>query len=686
MRYESHTMVNFALLLALFHSVAWAGPCEDALKSLRSNPQIHELYRYENTRVLHLAPQKPIETFRPETGLEVVRRDGSGLAVEARLRVLSDNPGNRIQVLSELNGWGLRPTAADELRPVAGTPYFEGVVPVRHGMEYRLLLNGQQVLDPSAEMFMTAEYAASVGKPGQAFLNSVFWDFDRPGAYRPQSAPADLRGRAAIIAETEVHSLVAKWKGGPGQKAGTYRYIAESGVVDELKRMGYNAVEFLPFTSGVDGDSWHLRYQVFGNFGPDSRFGSPDEFALMCDAFNKAGIALIMDAVIGHYPIRGNGGARELGNVGLHQWKKTDGQNLYGSVWSPWGTYRYDYANPYVRKFLIDGMLQMMRRYRISGIRVDNLDGIRFYEGPGGGGPEFLTEMASAVRVFRPDALLIGEMFFGENRVLGALDRGGMGFGLRTHSNLFDFFKDNLKKRTEEIDLWALRSALREPWSWGEIMRLLYATNHDEAANPRDGATGAYVASLVNGGGWDYVVNKSKAFGSLALLSGTAYLDMPQMRILQEGTFYSNPAVDWPLLQNPSQKSVNDYFASISRVVGNEPAFAAQNLTPEIENHIDHGNKVISFERVDHATGRKVYAVVNLSHQGFENYALGVNAKGEFNLLVDSDRLEFSGKGELNRRIPDGKLRTQGWSLHGKSDSVSIPYLAPYGVVVFATR
>ncbi len=671
----------FLLLITVSAHVFGAGPCP--WSALKANPNHEELVRYESTRVLNLPAKKWIETYEAQTGLDVVERDGAGNATLAKIRVLSDNAGNRIRVVSDRNGWG---EILEELQPVPGTPYFEGTIRVRHGMEYRLVLNGHQVIDPSSDTFATYEFNEVVGKSGTAFLNSVYWDFDRPEAYRLTSPVADLRGKATIVAETEVHALVAKWKGGPAHKGDTYRFIAESGVIEQLKKMNYNAVEFLPFTAGVDGDSWHLRYQVFGNFGPNSRYGSPDDFARMCDAFNRAGIAVIMDAVVGHFSIRGNDGPRDLGPVGLHQWKKADGQNLYGSVMSPWGSYRYDYANPFVRRFLIDGMMRMMRRYGIGGVRVDNLDGIRFYEGAGGGGPEFLKEMAEAIHTHRPEAILIGEMFFGDNRVMTGLDRNGVGFNLRTHSDLFDFFKDNLQKRTEEVNLWSLRSAVRNPWTWGEATRIQYVTNHDEAANKRDGATGAYVATLTSGGGWNYVEAKSKVYGALAMLSGTAYLDMPQMRLLQEGTFYTNPAIDWTLLQYESQRKVNDFFSRLSGVVGSHAAFAHQNLTPTIENHTDPDNKIISFERVDHETGRKIYAIVNLSHASFENYAFGVATGANVKILVDSDRSEFAGSGELSRRVPDGVLVPQSNGLHGKSNSLVVPFLPAYGVIVFATE
>lgn len=637
------------------------------------------IQRYEAWRIQGLAAAKDCKAFKPEEGLFVTKRDASGNAVEGTLRVLSDNPGNDVWVVGDFNQWGAAKTEDDHLKPVAGTPYFEGKVrALKHGMQYRILLNGKQVLDPAALMYT----------PAPDFLNGVFWDFDRPGAYKMATKSVDLRKKPLVIAESEVLELARKWKfqgkEGPQKTGVTYRFVAESGLIQELKSAGYNAIEFLPFNTSMDGEHWHFRYQVYGLFAPDSRYGTPDEFAQMIDAFNKAGLAVIMDAVVGHYPFQGNGGQRELGPIGIHQWKKADGQALFGAVASPWGTNRYDYANPYVRRFLSDSIVTMLCRYGISGIRFDNLDGIRLYDGPGGGGPEFLKLLVQDVRDYRPEALLIAEMFFGYAPVLQRLDEDGFGIGFRTHSDFFDFLKDNMQKSTDGVDMARLRNAIRGPWEWKEAARVQYATNHDEAANRRDGATGSYLATLLNGGGWYYVEKKTMAFGSLALLSSAAYLDMPQMRLLQEGSFNDNSAVEWGLKAQDSQKQVYAYFAMLSSFVKDKEAWAFHNVDGDIENHIDtdDGRRIISLRRKDAASGKVYLAVINLGHVAQANYKVGIDGGNAWKVVVDGDRKEFGGTGELLKRLPGGSLVADGPGLHGKSKSVSIPYLAPYATVV----
>lgn len=652
-----------------------------------NSPKNSDLNFYEAQRIVGLKPTKNFDQFAARTGIRVTKRDNQGHAVEGEITVLSDNTKNKIVLIADFNNWGKNVQPADELKPVQGTPYYRAKIrSLKHRMEYRLLLNGKQVLDPAASMYTTPDYYAGTGRGnGPAYFNAVFWDLEHPDRYHLKNAPVDLRDKPVVIGETEVYELIRRFprgsQTGPASRFETYKFIANSGVITELKNQGYNAVEFLPFNQSVDGERWSYRYQVFGLFAPDSRYGTPDDFARMIDAFNAAGIGVIMDAVVGHYPFKANDGVRNLGDVGIHVWKKADNRLLFGQVTSPWGTNRYDYANPYIRRFLVDSILHMMKYYGLAGIRFDNLDGIRLYDGPGGGGPEFLKQLTSELRSYRPESLLIAEMFFGENSVLKALDQGGYGINFRTHSNLFDFFKDNVQKRTEDIDMKALREAIRGPWGWKEATRCQYITNHDEAANRRNGATGAYLASLVNGGGWQYVEGKTMAYSSLAMLSGSIYLDMPQLRLLQEGSFNDNPGIDWSLRSLASQGRMYHYFRDLSTVFKGNPAFAFFNYHENIENHTDYQNKIISLARLNRATGKRTMILINLGHQEFNNYRFGTDATHGLKIVIDSNQNIYGGNDRLHQSSR-GQLAVDTQGIHGKARSINVPYLGPYSVVV----
>lgn len=665
---------KLALALAILSSVKGQAVCHDVLRAAEANPHRDELARYEHTRVLSLDAAERIETFLSQTGIKVIERDGNGEATRAKIRVLVDHPHSVVTVIGPFNDWGRALRPEDTLRHVEGSPYFEGEIRgLRHGMEYRLLENGRSRIDPGATTFSDQR---------SPYLNSIFWDFERPGAYRMQTLSVDLRGKPALMGEVEAYELIRHWRGGPGEKANTYRFIAESGVIDELRRMGYNAIEFLPFNPSLDGESWHLRYQVYGNFGPDFRYGTPDDFKRMTDKFNQAGIAVVMDTLLSHYPYRGNEGARNLHGNGMRDWRSHWGRALFGDNESPWGTSRYDYANPHVRRFLIDGVITMLRDYGISGIRFDNLEGIR----GSAGGEQFLRELVQEIRKYRPEAFLNPENFSDHSPIQGRGDWGMMGMNVTNHNDHFyEWFQSNAQRRTEDIDMSVLQRALRHPMWWGDQARIAYITNHDEASNPTQGASGAYVASLLKGGdeSWGFVVGKTRAFAAIAMLSSSAYLDMPQMRLLQEGTFYKDPGVRWDLVQHTSQRQTRDFFSHLSWCVRDNPAFAFHNTHPNVENHTDPHSKVVSVLRVNYETGKRYLAVINLNHQGFEHYRFGIEGGGRFKLIADSDRADFGGSNRLQNALGNLELSTHWPGEHGKSDAITLPYLPPYGVLLF---
>ena len=144
----------FYFLLAILLSHNEFAVCRDVLIAAQANPHKEELARYENTRVLSLDAAAPIENFRGQTGISVLERDGNGHAIKGKIRVLVDNSHSSIAVIGPFNDWGRALRPEDFLKPIADTPYFEGEIRgLRHGMEYRLLENGEQRIDPGGRRY-----------------------------------------------------------------------------------------------------------------------------------------------------------------------------------------------------------------------------------------------------------------------------------------------------------------------------------------------------------------------------------------------------------------------------------------------------------------------------------------------------------------------------------------------------
>jgi 1,4-alpha-glucan branching enzyme len=275
-------------------------------------------------------------------------------------------------------------------------------------------------------------------------------------------------------------------------------------------------------------------------------------------------------------------------------------------------------------------------------------------------------------------------MFFGDNNVTASMDRGGLGLNSRTNSDLFDWFKEHARGGTDGYDMNDLRQRLRNPLeNWHEGSRVDYITSHDEAANGRGGFTGEYPATLLDGGGDWWVERKSEVFSSLIMTSGSATMDMPQLRLLQRGNFSSNSAVDWGMLGNPAAAQTDRFMGDLSKYVGANKAFNFRNMSPEIENHTDYQNHIISFYRTDGT--KKVFVLINLSHLSFDNYAFGVNAQGSLRLVIDNDAVRYGGSGRLEAAAPGKSIQVNPVGMHGKSASVVVPYLPSMSVLVFET-
>src|SRR5438445_643249 len=195
---------------------------------------------------------------------------------------------------------------------------------------------------------------------------------------------------------------------------------------------------FLPVSEHPFDGSW--GYQPTGLFAPTSRFGTPTDFAGLVDACHRAGLAVILDWVPGHFPDDPHGLSQFDGTAVYEHANPMQGRHL------EWNTLVYNYARTEVANFLLANGLFWPDRYRIDGLRVDAVASMLYldYSRSEGswipnkyGGRENL-EAISLLRRFNtevfsrfPNATTVAEESTAWPMVSKPVDEGGLGFGYK---------------------------------------------------------------------------------------------------------------------------------------------------------------------------------------------------------------------------------------------------------------
>jgi 1,4-alpha-glucan branching enzyme len=641
-----------------------------------------DVLRYDlaTTDNLEREPQLDPNQFEPATGVQF-HEDGS-----VTIRELVANDQARLTLIGDFNNWGqddldLTPY---QLQPLPDRPEIHAItLPPGdyHKMQYRFLdQNGSQRLHLSADLFSTPAFNARFDPDRQdGTLNGVLWK-PTPLPAETIAPPLDFRGKSLVIAEIDMVSLALKWvcpvadspffgQTGADNISQLYRFVGECGLPEKMADLGYNIVEFMPLDTHVDfwepGASyfpdWRYSYQSINFFGKHADFGSPDELKAMINAFHRAKIGLVLDVVYGHFPNDANLPPREFGPAGFTQYKLEDGSDLYSASWTEWGTRRFRYT-PEVRRYLVDAALINILRYGFDGLRIDNVNGVDSEPY----GRTLIREISEAMQQYAPQAILIGEGYFGDWYLNHSLSVWGGGLVTTYCDEFYLWFTENILKSRAEIDIWKLDHILKLDWP---RTLLYYSGNHDEFANPGNPfqARGRYLVEAIDAG--DFHNQKIRSWSALAMFSSSYFLDMFQQWTLQRGNFGSNGPIDWSRLSEPAVVPIVAFQSDLKKFFQGEPAFAPYNIHRYMVHWIDPQNKVVIFERINFATDKRVYIAVNLADQAIKNYQVHTHPEhSAFEIKLDSDRPQYGGQGHNPATV------------FGADHHVDI-YLGSYGVV-----
>lgn len=456
----------------------------------------------------------------------------------------------------------------------------------------------------------------------------------------------------------------------------TYREMAEE-LPTYVKYMGYTHVEFLPLSEYPFDGSW--GYQTTGLYAPTSRYGTPNDFKYLIDKLHEAGIGVIMDWVPAHFP---------KDAFGLCQF---DGTALYEHAdpkkgeHKDWGTKIYNYSRAEVANFLLSNALFWIREYHIDALRVDAVASMLYLDYSRKEGEWIPNEYGGRECIEAINFLRrLNELVFGENNGATTFAEestswpmvsrptyiGGLGFGYKwnmgwMHDTLKYIAEDPIHRKYHHNQL-----TFSMIYAWTENFAL--PISHDEVVHGKGS-----MFNKMPGDEWQKFANLRAYYTYMFTHPGKKLLFMGN-ELAEYNEWKFADSLNWDLLFNNKNKGVQILVKDLNELYKTHSALYQYDHDPRGFEWIDGGdaeNSCISFMRK--SDDETLIVACNFTPVPRHGYRLGVNEKGVYKQIFNSDDLKYAGSGVGSY----GDIHaSDGWHFKPYAITVDLP---PLATVVF---
>ena len=437
----------------------------------------------------------------------------------------------------------------------------------------------------------------------------------------------------------------------------TYTQIAER-LVPYVKEMGFTHVEFMPVMEYPFDGSW--GYQGTGYFAPTSRFGTPQDYAAMVDAFHQAGIGVILDWVPSHFPYDAHG---LFMFDGTHTYEYAD---MRKGFHPDWNSYIFNYKRGEIKSFLISSARFWCDQFHTDGIRVDavssmlRLDYSRNAgqwepnEYGGNGNLEaiaFITDLNETLYRDFPDIQTIAEEATDWPKISKPTVDGGLGFGMKwmmgwMHDTL-DYFKlDPVFKQTQQD-----KFSFSMMYFYDENFML--PLSHDEVVHGK-----SPMLYKMPGDDWQKFANLRVLYTYMFTHPGSKLLFMGnEFGATKEWDYKSE--LQWDLLQHASHSGLKNCVQKLNELYKSEPALYENQFEPGSFEWVDLNHRsesVLVYMRKGKKAKDNVLIVLNVTPVVRKDWEIYVHGKGKWQEIFNSNSEEFWGTGDVFNPTVDAIL------------------------------
>jgi 1,4-alpha-glucan branching enzyme len=555
-----------------------------------------------------------------------------------------------VSVIGTFNGW--KPHT-HELKPrLDQSGIWEGFIPaIPKGEAYKYHIVGYQGIkldkgDPYAWHWEKRPQTASITWDIHQYeWQDTSWMKHR-GAHNSLKAPWNVY---------EVH--LASWMRPDKydeESYNTYAQIAER-LVPYVKEMGFTHVELMPVMEFPYDGSW--GYQGTGYFAPTSRFGTPEDFMAMVDAFHQAEIGIILDWVPSHFP------------YDMHGLYMFDGTHTYEygdmrkGFHPDWNSYIFNYKRNEVKSFLISSARIWFDKYHIDGIRVDAVSSmlkLNYSRNEGQWEPNefggdgnleaiaFIKEMNEMVFRDYPDTQTIAEEATDWPGVTRPTFSDGLGFGMKwmmgwMHDTLNYFKRDPI-----------FRPFHQDQFSFSMMYyydeNFMLPISHDEVVHGK-----SPMLYKMPGDEWQKFANLRLLYAYMLTHPGGKLLFMGS-EFGATGEWNHKSELQWELLDYDCHKLLKDCVRDLLHLIKKEPAFYELQFEQGGFEWVEMNRRaecVVAFKRKGKNPQDDILVVLNLTAAVRHDFPIYVNGKSKWTEIMNTDMKQYWGTGDVfNPKIP----------------------------------
>jgi len=531
---------------------------------------------------------------------------------------------------------------------------WEGFIPhIQKGEAYKYHIHGFEGMkldkgDPYANYWEKRPYTASITWQTQFDWQDAHWMKTRK-KHNALSSPYSVY---------EVH--LASWmrpNKNDEESYNTYTQIAAL-LVPYVKEMGYTHVEFMPIMEHPFDGSW--GYQGTGFFAPTSRFGNPQEFASLVDAFHQAGVGVILDWVPSHFPYDAHG---LFMFDGTHTYEYADMRKGYHPDWN---SYIFNYKRGEVKSFLISSARFWFDQFHIDGIRVDavssmlRLDYSRS-EGQwepnqfGGNGNieaiEFIKDLNITLYRDFPDIQTIAEEASDWPGISKPTYEDGLGFGMKwmmgwMHDTL-NYFKLDPIFRSSHQDKFTFSMM------YFKDENFMLPLSHDEVVHGK-----SPMIYKMPGDEWQKFANLRVLYTYMFTHPGAKLMFMgDEFAATAEWNYKTE--LQWDLLKHASHGGMKNCVQKLNELYRAEPALYENQFNEFGFEWIDlnhRSDSVIVYKRKGKKSKDDVLVILNLTPVVRHNWEVFVHGKQHWKEIFNSDHKMFWGTGDVSNAVIKSEL------------------------------